>query len=62
MTGNAGGATRRAEATNVLRRLEWSKQITTPEANAAHEDLMQLEIELFAFDPFADRIWGCVTT
>jgi predicted nucleic acid-binding protein len=48
----------RAEATNVLRRLERSKQITTPEANAAHEDLMQLEIELFAFDPFADRVWG----
>jgi predicted nucleic acid-binding protein len=47
----------RAEATNVLRHLERSKQITTPEANAAHEDLMQLEIQLFAFDPFADRIW-----
>jgi predicted nucleic acid-binding protein len=47
----------RAEATNILRRLERAKQITTPEANAAHEDLMQLEIELFAFDPFADRIW-----
>jgi predicted nucleic acid-binding protein len=48
----------RAEATNVLRRLEGSKQITTPEANAAHEDLRQREIALFAFDPFADRIWG----
>lgn len=47
----------RAEATNILRRLERAKQITTPEANAAHEDLTQLEIELFAFDPFADRIW-----
>ena len=47
----------RAEATNILRRLERAKQITTPEANAAHEDLMQLNLELFAFDPFADRIW-----
>jgi predicted nucleic acid-binding protein len=47
----------RAEATNILRRLERAKQITTPEANAAHEDLMQLNLEQFAFDPFADRIW-----
>jgi predicted nucleic acid-binding protein len=48
----------RAEATNILRRLERARRITTPEANAAHEDLMQLEMQLFAFDLFADRIWG----
>lgn len=47
----------RAEATNILRRLERAKHITTPEANAAHEDLMQLEMETFPFDLFADRIW-----
>lgn len=47
----------RAEATNILRRLERAGQITTPEANAAHEDLMQLDMELFTFDVFADRIW-----
>lgn len=47
----------RAEATNILRRLERAKQITTPEANAAHEDLMMLDLELFTFDPFAERIW-----
>ena len=47
----------RAEATNVLRRLERAKQITTAEANAAHDDLMQLNMELFPFDPFADRVW-----
>jgi predicted nucleic acid-binding protein len=45
------------EATNILRRLERAREITTPEANAAHEDLMQLNIELFSFDPFADRVW-----
>ena len=45
------------EVTNILRRLELGKKITTPEADAAHEDLMQLEIELFPFAPFADRIW-----
>ena len=47
----------RVEATNILGRLERAKQITTPEANAAQGDLMQLEIELFSFEPFADRIW-----
>lgn len=47
----------RVEATNILRRLERAKQITTPEANAAQGDLMQLEVELFSLEPFADRIW-----
>jgi predicted nucleic acid-binding protein len=47
----------RAEATNILRRLEIAKQITKSEANSAYEDLMQLELELFAFDLFAERIW-----
>jgi predicted nucleic acid-binding protein len=47
----------RAEVTNILRRLERAKQITTPEANAAQDDLMQLEIGLFPFEPFAERIW-----
>ena len=47
----------RCEATNILRRLERAKHITTAEANAAQDDLMQLNIELFSFDPFAERIW-----
>jgi predicted nucleic acid-binding protein len=47
----------RVEATNILRRLERAKRITTPEANGAYEDLTQLSIELFAFDPFAGRVW-----
>ncbi len=46
-----------AETVNVLRRLERSKLITTPEATGARIDLMQLNIALFAFAPFADRIW-----
>jgi predicted nucleic acid-binding protein len=47
----------RVEATNIFRRLERAKHITTPEANAAHDDLMQLDMELFPFEPFAERIW-----
>lgn len=47
----------RVEVTNVLRRLELAKEITTAEANGAQEDLTQLEIEQFPFEPFSDRIW-----
>jgi predicted nucleic acid-binding protein len=47
----------RVESTNILRRLERVKEILTQEANAAYEDLMQLEIELFSFEPFTDRVW-----
>lgn len=47
----------RAETANILRRLERAKEIAAPEANAAYDDLMQLNLELFSFDPFADRIW-----
>jgi predicted nucleic acid-binding protein len=47
----------RVETTNILRRLEQAKQLTTAEANAAHEDLMQLDLELVSFEPFAERIW-----
>ena len=47
----------RAEATNIFRRLERARLIATPEANAAQDDLMQLDIELFPFEPFAGRIW-----
>jgi predicted nucleic acid-binding protein len=46
-----------AEATNIFRRLERAKLIATSEANAAQDDLMHLDIELFPFEPFADRIW-----
>ena len=46
-----------AEVTNVLRRLELAGEITMAEASAAHEDLMELNIELFTFAPFAERVW-----
>ena len=47
----------RVEATNIFRCLERAKLIRTPEANTARDDLMQFEIQLFPFEPFADRIW-----
>jgi predicted nucleic acid-binding protein len=47
----------RVEATNILRRLERAKIIETPEANAAQEDLMLLNIGLYSFEHFAGRVW-----
>jgi predicted nucleic acid-binding protein len=47
----------RVETANVLRRLERAKEITEPEANAAFEDLMELDVELHAFESFSERVW-----
>jgi predicted nucleic acid-binding protein len=44
------------EAPHIFRRLERAKLVTTPEANAAHDDLMQLDMELISCEPFAERI------
>jgi predicted nucleic acid-binding protein len=47
----------RVEAANVLRRLERGKEITEQEANAAFEDLIELDVELYAFEAFGERVW-----
>ena len=46
------------EATNILRRLEASKELTRIEATWAHRDLLDLEILLVPFEPFAERVWA----
>ena len=46
-----------AEASNILRRLEQAGQISRLEATGAHSNLLQLNVELFPFAPFAQRIW-----
>ena len=45
------------ETTNILRRLELAKEISSLEAKLAHRDFMRQEIQLFPFSPFAERIW-----
>lgn len=45
------------EATNILRRLERSKELTRLEAAAAQRDVVRLDIEFLPFEPFADRVW-----
>lgn len=45
------------EATNVLRRLERKNRLTAREADEARRSLISLALELFPFEPFADRVW-----
>ena len=42
-----------AEATSILRRLELAEQLTVLEAVSAQRDLVRLDLELLAFEPFA---------
>jgi predicted nucleic acid-binding protein len=46
------------EATNILRRLEAAHELTRAEATAAHREVLELEIHLVAFQPFAERVWA----
>ena len=46
------------EASNILRRLERGERISPIEATGAHGDLLRLDIELFPFAPFAERVWA----
>ena len=45
------------EAINILRRLELAGRIDSKVATAAQRDLVQLEMDLYPFEPFAERIW-----
>jgi predicted nucleic acid-binding protein len=44
------------EATNILRRLELAKEISPLQSGLAQKDLMRLDVQLFPFHPFAERI------
>ena len=45
------------EATNILRRLELSRDISSREARDGLLDLLRMPIRLFPFRPFVERIW-----
>ncbi len=47
-----------AEATNILRRLELAGEISRFEAASAQADLLRLDLVLFPFAPFAERVWA----
>lgn len=45
------------EAANVLRRATRAGEITRETASAAHRDLLDWRVELFAYAPFSARVW-----
>lgn len=45
------------EATNVLRRLELAGLLEPQAANDARTGLLALPLDLFPFEPFAERVW-----
>ena len=45
------------ETTNVLRRLERTNNISSPEAAAAHRDLLRLDVQYLPFLPVAEQVW-----
>ena len=46
-----------AETSNILRRMELAGRISHTRAATAFADLLRLDIILFPFVPFAQRIW-----
>ena len=46
-----------AETSNILRRLELAGEVSRLEATSACRDLLRLDLALFPFAPFAERIW-----
>ncbi|MBI5504139.1 MAG: type II toxin-antitoxin system VapC family toxin [Deltaproteobacteria bacterium] len=46
------------ESMNILRRLERARSLDSSDATAAQRDLMQLDVELLPFEPFAARVWA----
>ena len=46
------------ETSNILRRLEQAEELSRSEADGGHRDLLQLDLELFPFAPYAERVWA----
>lgn len=50
-----------AETSNILRRLERARRISRFEATSAHQEMLRLQMDLYPFSPFAERIWALRT-
>ena len=46
------------EASNILRRLERAGELSRRAASGGHSDLLQLDVALFPFAPYAQRVWA----
>jgi len=47
-----------AEVDNILRRAVASGKVSSDAASLAHADLVALKVDLYPYEPFADRIWA----
>jgi predicted nucleic acid-binding protein len=45
------------EVASILRRAALSGEVSADVASLAHEDLIALRVELFAYEPLAPRVW-----
>ena len=45
------------EAANILRRVALAGDLSADVASLAHDDLVQLRVELFEYEPQAERVW-----
>lgn len=45
------------EVANILRRLARAQDISEEIAAMAHEELLELAVTLFPYEPFAERVW-----
>lgn len=45
------------EVANILRRAAAAGQVSGDIASLAHGDLLALRVDLFPYEPFADRVW-----
>ncbi len=47
-----------AETASILRRAQLAGDISSDIASIAHQDLLDLRVELFPYEPFAARVWA----
>jgi predicted nucleic acid-binding protein len=50
------------EVANVLRRAVIAGEVSADSASLAHSDLLDLRVDLFAYEPFGDRVWELRTS
>ena len=46
-----------AEVANILRRAARAGDVSVDLASLAHADFLRLRVELFPYEPFAERVW-----
>ena len=50
------------EVANILRRASLSGDVSQDVASQAHDDLLELRVDLFPYEPFGARVWELRTS